>query len=225
MEVFNCVISFIKGISSKKNRWILYFIIISLICIAIVHVLYKIPAISPFFESTWESGYALSFFGSIIGAASTIYVLRETIKTTLSQQKEEQAYLIRPYIMVYAGDFSELDKCVKSIPELPNDNWDGDYDIFVKFVNVGAGNAVGVKMDYCYADSPEIIQSVELPPLMINENNIYRIQKCPVTPIKIALEYYDIANLKHYKEEILLELTCITNTIDIKVGVPSVTII
>lgn len=71
----------------------LFFIFIIPICINWIH---KTPAFIPFLNMDWEAKDSLSFYGSLLGAAATIFVLTSTIKFTVNSQKDERKLAIKP---------------------------------------------------------------------------------------------------------------------------------
>lgn len=59
---------------------------------------FKKPALCPVLQVAWKVEDALSFYGSLLGAAATIFVLLRTIKFTVDNQKEERRLSIKPYL-------------------------------------------------------------------------------------------------------------------------------
>lgn len=59
---------------------------------------YDQPAWLSILAVSWEAKDALSFYGSILGAAATIFVLQQTIKFTVKSQKEERKLTVKPYL-------------------------------------------------------------------------------------------------------------------------------
>ena len=199
------------------SNWIISISIVALICLLIVQILYKTPAIIPFFESTWTAGDLLSFLGAIIGAAATIYVLQETIKVTIAQQKEEHAYLIRPYIMASVGRLTDLtpeegSTIVDVSGQWEGDKWTGSHDIYIKINNVGAGNAVDVKGEFYQDNTPDSIRKITLPPLMLGENYYFSLKNCHVKKTYLVIRYSDIASIKHYKVIIPLQFMLVQSS-------------
>lgn len=90
----------------KKHRKIIVKIILSFLLALffvfgiplVINHLYKKTATISIFAMEWEASDALSFYGSILGAAATIYVLQQTIQFTLRNQKEERRLAIKPYL-------------------------------------------------------------------------------------------------------------------------------
>lgn len=78
-----------------------------LLCVIVVFVFvipiainwaYSQSAWLPILAVSWEAKDALSFYGSILGAAATIFVLQQTIKFTVKSQKEERKLTVKPYL-------------------------------------------------------------------------------------------------------------------------------
>lgn len=67
-------------------------VILSVIYMLIIHILYKIPSLCNFCIAEWTAGDLLSYGGSIVGAIATIYVLQETIHSTLKLQKRKEYF-------------------------------------------------------------------------------------------------------------------------------------
>ena len=90
----------------KKHRKIIAKIILAILLVLffvfgiplIINYLYNKTATISIFAMNWEASDALSFYGSILGAAATIYVLQQTIQFTLRNQKEERKLAIKPYL-------------------------------------------------------------------------------------------------------------------------------
>ncbi len=61
----------------------------------------------------WGASDALSYYGSLMGASATIYVLRKTILFTEKNQKAERVLTIRPYLQTYQRHYAD----VCTIPE------------------------------------------------------------------------------------------------------------
>lgn len=59
---------------------------------------FKEPALFSILQVAWQVDDALSFYGSLLGAAATIFVLLRTIKFTVDNQKEERRLSIKPYL-------------------------------------------------------------------------------------------------------------------------------
>jgi len=70
---------------------------------------YATPAFLPIFEMKWQGADALNFYGSILGAAATIYVLRKTIKFTIDNQREERKLSIKPYLETYKYRYTDFE--------------------------------------------------------------------------------------------------------------------
>jgi hypothetical protein len=129
-------------------------------------------------------------------------------KSTTMLSAEEQRILV---------DISESNK---------EERWNGNYDISIRLINVGAGSAVDVNAEIYQADNLDTKYSRILPPLMIGNSYYFRLQHCHAKPICFNVSYVDIANINHYKAEMLLELTVTSPTnIYIKCNVPKIKLV
>lgn len=104
----------------KKSIYrILGWSIIGIICSVIIPIAinfaYKIPASHSFLEMSWEAKDVLGFYGSLLGAAATIFVLRETILFTRENQKEERKLSIKPYLETNQYHYNKIE-------DIPSDN-------------------------------------------------------------------------------------------------------
>lgn len=84
-----------KLITRVVSWYIVGIIFIFLIPIGI-NLAYKTPCSLEIFAMNWEAKDALSFYGSLLGAAATILALTETIRFTVKTQKEEHKLSIKP---------------------------------------------------------------------------------------------------------------------------------
>lgn len=75
----------------------------------VINWVYKFPASSPIFAMDWEAKDVLSFYGSLLGAAATIFVLTETINFTRENQKEERKLSIKPYLETQKYNYTDFD--------------------------------------------------------------------------------------------------------------------
>lgn len=104
----------------KKHRKIIVKIILSILLALffvfgvplLINYLYQETATISIFAMEWEASDALSFYGSILGAAATIYVLQQTIQFTLRNQKEERKLTIKPYLETIKYDHIDVTKIV-----------------------------------------------------------------------------------------------------------------
>lgn len=84
-------------------------LIISIFIIPIViNFAYSRPAVIPLFAMDWEAKDVLSFYGSLLGAAATIYVLYKTINFTINNQKEERKLSVKPYLETKKYCFTDV---------------------------------------------------------------------------------------------------------------------
>ena len=87
----------------QKNAllWIGCGCLVSLLAIIvpmIINWMYSIPGIVPFFAMSWDAKDALSFYGTLLSSAATIYAVWVTINFTVRNQKETKKLEIRPYL-------------------------------------------------------------------------------------------------------------------------------
>lgn len=71
---------------------------------------FKKPAQFPIFAVAWEAKDALSFYGDLLGAAATIFVLQRTIKFTIENQKDERKLSIKPCLETKKYNFTNIFK-------------------------------------------------------------------------------------------------------------------
>lgn len=64
----------------------------------VINYAFTQPAWLPLFAFDWEAKDALAFYGSILGAGATIFVLRQTIVFTRENQREERKLSVKPYL-------------------------------------------------------------------------------------------------------------------------------
>lgn len=74
-----------------------------------INWVYKFPASLPIFAMDWEAKDVLAFYGSLLGAAATIFVLTETINFTRENQKEERKLSIKPYLETQKYNYTNFD--------------------------------------------------------------------------------------------------------------------
>ena len=74
-----------------------------------INWVYKFPASLPIFAMNWEAKDVLSFYGSLLGSAATIFVLTETIKFTRENQKEERKLSIKPYLETQKYNYTDFE--------------------------------------------------------------------------------------------------------------------
>lgn len=201
--------SFFHNIVKKaKQHWFVTIVIISAVIMIVVHTLFKVHSSYDFLVAEWSAGDLLLYFGAIIGAVATIYVLQETIKATIEQQREERSYLehkqkedrafsIRPYFLITAKEF-KAEK--EEIIEIPNSfiekEWVGDIDVLISIENVGAGNAVDVYAKIYQNDNNEI--TVPIPALIIGRVQFFLIKQCLPQKLQFEMKYSDIACIGTY---------------------------
>lgn len=191
-----------------KHHWFITIMLVSVAIMLIVHILFKIKIPIECMVAEWSGGDLLLYCGSVIGAVATIYVLQETIKTTINQQREERAYLenkqkedkafsIRPYFLITAKEFKPEDGDIVEIPDsLIAKEWTGDINILISIENVGAGNAVDVCAIVSQTDNIEKI--VPMPALIVGRTQTLVIRCCLPQKLQFKLKYSDIANIESY---------------------------
>lgn len=191
-----------------KQHWFVTIVIISAVIMIVVHTLFKVHLSYDFFVAEWSAGDLLLYFGSIIGAVATIYVLQETIKATIDQQREERSYIehkqkenkafsIRPYFLITAKEF-KVEK--EDIIEIPNSfiekEWVGDINVLISIENVGAGNAVDVYAKISQKDNNEI--TVPIPAFIVGRVQFLLIKQCLPQKLQFEINYNDIACIGTY---------------------------
>lgn len=195
-------------IEIAKHHWLMTIIIVSSVIMLTVHILYKFHPSCDFFVAEWAAGDLLQFCGSIIGAIATIYVLQETIRTTINQQNEERNYLenqqrenkafsLRPYFIITAQEAILIDENRKDIVQLvSSEGWDGDTDILITIENVGAGNAVDVYAELSQKNNK--ILSSPIPALIVKKKQSVLVKRCFSQTLEFKMRYSDIANVATY---------------------------
>lgn len=82
-------------------RVIIVTLVASSFIIAIVHFLYKIPAVAPFLESSWSAGELLNYLGSIVASFATIIAVYMTICDNKEQLELSQRNALMPNLIPY----------------------------------------------------------------------------------------------------------------------------
>lgn len=191
--------------NKAKKHWCIVIVILSVIYMLIIHILYKIPSLCNLCIAEWTAGDLLSYGGSIVGAIATIYVLQETIHSTLKLQKEERIFSLRPYFLVKAEKYDENIKYNNEIinissPRTGGNYWDGDISVLVRVQNVGAGNAVEGKVTLSQQDVGNMDFSYfPIPALVVGTEQLFLIKYCKQSNLLFELIYSDIANLALYR--------------------------
>lgn len=201
--------SFLQNIiDTAKQHWFMTIIIISVVIMLAVHILYKFHPACDFFVAEWSAGDLLMFYGSIIGAMATIYVLQETIRSTINQQNEDRIYLenqqredkafsLKPYFIITAQEAKWIGENREDIFSLnSSENWDGDTDILITIENVGAGNAVDVYAVLSQKNNEEI--SDPIPALIVGKKQFILVKRCFSQTLEFEIRYSDIANIAAY---------------------------
>lgn len=89
-------------------------LILGIVIPLLINWLYSIPAPISFLAMHWDAADALGFYGSLLGAAATIFVLQQTIKFTRDSQREERKLSVKPRLetewLPYADHLFLLDQ-------------------------------------------------------------------------------------------------------------------
>ena len=75
-----------------------------------INYLYTKPATVSIFAMRWTAADVLAFYGSLLSAAATIFVLALTINFTVKNQKEERKLSIKPYLETNHYNFTDFDE-------------------------------------------------------------------------------------------------------------------
>lgn len=75
-----------------------------------INYLYTKPATVSIFAMSWTAADVLGFYGSLLSAAATIFVLALTINFTVKNQKEERKLSIKPYLETNHYNFTDFDE-------------------------------------------------------------------------------------------------------------------
>jgi hypothetical protein len=109
-----------KNVEGNESRifkgfgWCIICVFFSIIVPIVINWLYKTSSPYPIFKMTSEAKDVLSFYGSLLGAASTVLALVLTIKFTINNQKEERKLSIKPYLQTHKYQYTKIE-------EIPND--------------------------------------------------------------------------------------------------------
>lgn len=213
-KLFNSFLQSIIAIA--KHHWFMTIVIVSAAIMLTVHILYKFHPICDFFVAEWSAGDLLMFCGSIIGAMATIYVLQETIRTTINQQNENRIYLenqqredkafsFKPYFIIIAQEAKLIDKNREDIFQLDSsESWHGATDILITIENVGAGNAVDVYAVLSQKNNKEI--SNPMPALVVGKKQFVLVKRCLSQTLDFEIRYSDIANIATYTASIKISI-------------------
>lgn len=197
-----------------KKHWLISIILIAIIYMLVIHILYKIPSSCDFFITNWTAGDLLSYGGAIVGAIATIYVLQETIHSTLQIQKEETIFSLRPYFLISAEKYDEnriYNSAVMDIssPRTSENYWNGDINILIRVQNVGAGNAIEGTATLSQRDADNMKYSHSpIPALVIGSEQLFLIRYCKPSNLLFELNYSDIANFAHYRASVNIKIAC-----------------
>lgn len=93
------MIDFLK----RYKKQVTQFVLIGLIVIPLlIHMAFKIPAVSSFFVSVWSAGDVLGFYGVLLGAAATVGGVFLTIQYTQQNYNQDIINRSLPYITLTA---------------------------------------------------------------------------------------------------------------------------
>ncbi len=187
-----------------RNHWFATLFLISVMLMAVLHILYKIPSPCRFLAAEWTAGEALSYAGSIIGAVSTIYVLQETIHSTVKMQQEERIFSLRPYFLIKAETYDADLHCGHSLVDISNlrrgERWKGDISVVIRMQNAGAGNAIltEARLSQTEAGNAEYTFT-PLPALAVGTEQLFLVKFCCQSTLAFEMLYSDAADLARYR--------------------------
>lgn len=196
-------------IKKTKQHWFITTVLASVAIILAVHTLFKVHLSYNFFQAEWYAGDLLLYCGSVIGAVATIYVLQETIKATIDQQREERSYIehkqkedkafsIRPYFLITAKEFKgEEEDVVEISNSFIEKERVGDINVLISIENVGAGNAVDVYAIISQNNNNNKI-TVPIPALIVGRVQFLLIRQCLPQKLQFEIKYSDIACIGTY---------------------------
>lgn len=184
----------------------------------IIHILYKIPQAPDWLVTSWTAGDMLSYVGSIICAASTIYVMYETIQ----EQKENRIQSMCPQLQFenVSIENQSVDKqeCTLQFyrkKEKEKYQYAHVIEVAVTIVisNIGAGNALNV-MAHIYEKDISDGFTYDLKPLIVNDSYLlkivissYNYDEDPIDRLKLDIEYHDSGCLRRYRSSITISIT------------------
>ena len=207
-----------------RNHWLMTMLLISVVLMAIIHILYKIPSPFRLLSAEWTAGEALSYAGSIIGAISTIYVLQETIHSTVKIQKEERVFSLRPYFLIEAEKY-DADLHQVSIVDISNprrgERWKGDISMIIKIQNVGAGNAIltEARLSQAEAGNKEYTYA-PLPVLVVGKEQLFLVKFCSQSILAFEMLYSDVADVARYRVCCTIRIVRSGNIVSAYCGMP-----
>lgn len=115
-----------KKIWGKNKKrlflWGLMLVLLLFVVPVVINWMYTVPAPFSWLEMHWDAADVLGFYGSILGAAATIFVLLRTIQFTIENQREERKLSIKPRLESKWGPYFE------ELTDLKN----GEY-VFIEF--------------------------------------------------------------------------------------------
>lgn len=86
--------------SRPALRVCVYFVLVALVAMVIVHFLFRIECPVPLLVATWSSGELLGFIGSVLGAIATILAVTKTIGYTEKSRQEDLVAQVLPCIVM-----------------------------------------------------------------------------------------------------------------------------
>lgn len=78
----------------------------------VINLTFQMLTFLPILSIDWDDSDALGFYGELVSAAATIFVLHKTIQFTIDNQKEERKLSIRPYLVTRMTNYTDF----KNIP-------------------------------------------------------------------------------------------------------------
>ena len=94
---------------STALKWSVVVVVLGIVVPIGIDIVYDHPAAIPLFNVAWDAKDALAFYGSLLGAAATIFVLRMTILFTRENQKEERKLSVKPYLQTQMKVIENVD--------------------------------------------------------------------------------------------------------------------
>ena len=188
----------------------------------VINLAYTTPAVHPMFVMDWSGADALAYYGALIGAFATIYVLRRTIRFTIENQKEERILSIKPYLHSYSRQITlRVDPMLSDVtwvvevtesqlysvthrynPTELEDSFENYIFILYELENAGANSAVNLQFllngrkcvpNFCIAsDSRKKF-------LFVIKKSLVRKEKTGF-PMSISIGYSDICSYQWYEQ-------------------------
>lgn len=203
-----------KVMNYARKHWFFTLMLVSGLAILAIHSVYKMPAPCDFLESEWGAGDVLSYVGSIIGAVATIYVLQETIRFTISMQREEHIASIRPYFVMNATlpdsqsiDGTKGEQEIKLIGLSNSMVLQGSLSIILHLQNVGVGNAIVEEIEFSRIDSKSEKSVFNILPAIVVGEKYYIKISCEPQTLYFRMKFTDMEGISRYFAETKISLT------------------